>query len=273
MTTVMTTEQLMCLLRAKHTGQQWAFFEEVPDATGSAKGRTADALAMGLWPSTGVHLHGFEVKVSRADWRKEMQDHSKAYAIKRYCHYWWLVAPRDVAKLEEIPADWGWYVPTDAGKLRVAKACTYLDPTLTYDFLASLCRCIHRECKPTDQNAIDALKRVAYQNGYKDGHTAGRKSSKTDAELNTKLLERVRQTIQQFESASGVKVNDYHAGNIGQAVNLVLYHGVNKIQQVVARMAADSKQQADKWAETQRAIDALMRGESNGSLDNSGADV
>ena len=48
MTTVMTTEQLMCLLRAKHTGQQWAFFEEVPDATGSAKGRTADALAMGI---------------------------------------------------------------------------------------------------------------------------------------------------------------------------------------------------------------------------------
>lgn len=255
-----TTEHLMVLLRHRHTGEQWTFFEEVPDSTGSDKVRTADALAMNLWPSQGRHLHGFELKVSRSDWLKEMQDFTKAHAIKRFCHRWWLVAPKGVAKIEEVPADWGWYAPTDAGGLKVMRQASLLKPEPISDaFLASLCRQVFRQNKPTEDKVIERLKSEAYQRGYKDGHTAGKKSATKDADLNAQLLERVRQTVTRFEESSGVKLNDYRAGNIGAAVNLVLYYGLEKIQMVVAKLAADAKNEADKWEGAQKAIAELLR--------------
>lgn len=255
-----TTDHLRQMLRLRHTGQQWAFFEEVPDSTGVDKVRTADALAMNLWRSEGLHLHGFELKVSRADWRKEMQDPTKSHAIKRFCHRWWLVAPKDVAKLEEIPADWGWYTPTTNGLLRVQRAAAVLTPEpISDNFLASLCRQIYRANKPTEDKTIQTLKSEAYQRGYKDGHTAGKKSAKNDADLNEQMLERVRATIEQFEATSGVKINDYKAGSIGAAVNLVLYLGLEKIQAVISKMAADAKDHAKKWEDAQIAIADLLR--------------
>ena len=34
-------------------------------------GRYADAIAMNLWPSRGLAVHGFEIKISRGDWQRE----------------------------------------------------------------------------------------------------------------------------------------------------------------------------------------------------------
>lgn len=66
------TAELEVLLRERYQGRDWAFLLQVPDGTGMAKSRTADALAMGLWPSKGLNLHGFEVKASRSDWLAEL---------------------------------------------------------------------------------------------------------------------------------------------------------------------------------------------------------
>ena len=63
----MKTAELMKLLRGRHPAHCWAFFENVPNATGYAQRRTADAVAMALWPSLGLELHGFELKISRGD--------------------------------------------------------------------------------------------------------------------------------------------------------------------------------------------------------------
>src|SRR6185437_2663076 len=45
--------------------------EEVAQGTGSRGYRWADVLALGMWPSNGRLLHGYEVKASRADLKKE----------------------------------------------------------------------------------------------------------------------------------------------------------------------------------------------------------
>lgn len=120
---------------------KWALLFEVQDATGMRATRSADAIAMGLWPSVGLHLHGFEIKSSRADWRRELKDPTKALAIQKFCDRWWLVAADSgIVRLDELPPTWGLMAMYD-GRLRVVRAAPVLDPvTMSRPFLAALLR-------------------------------------------------------------------------------------------------------------------------------------
>lgn len=100
-------------LRKRYPPPEFAFFEEVRNRTGYATGveapreRYADAIALGLFPSAGLPLIGFEVKVSRADWLRELKDATKANAVQRYCDRWYVVAPAGTVRRDELPKGWG----------------------------------------------------------------------------------------------------------------------------------------------------------------------
>lgn len=109
----MTTKELRELVRA-HYGSQghgWAVFDEVRSETGYTAGvptRTCDVLALSLWRSKGIELHGLELKVSRGDWLRELKTPSKAAAFAKFVDFWWLVVPRiDVVMPGELPMGWG----------------------------------------------------------------------------------------------------------------------------------------------------------------------
>lgn len=129
MSSAVHTEATMLALLAERYSQvyggadRWAFATQVRSTTGFEAARVADAVAMDLWPANGLELHGFEVKVSRADWLTELREPDKATVVGQFCHRWWLVVPdRDVVRGEELPADWGLLVIGGNGKLRAAKA-------------------------------------------------------------------------------------------------------------------------------------------------------
>jgi hypothetical protein len=70
--------------------------------------RTADFIAMDLWPSKGLCLHGHEVKVSRADWLNELKQPEKAGEFIPFMDYWWLVvSDEDIVRPGELPDGWG----------------------------------------------------------------------------------------------------------------------------------------------------------------------
>ena len=50
-------------LRLRYAQPEWAIMFEVANGTGAAQRRYADAIAMNLFPSRGLCVHGFEVKV------------------------------------------------------------------------------------------------------------------------------------------------------------------------------------------------------------------
>jgi hypothetical protein len=82
----------------------------VPNATGFRASRTADAIAIGLWPSRGIDVHGFEMKASNTDLAKELNTPAKADTFCKHCDYWWLVLDEAVTTpLDKIPAGWGVY--------------------------------------------------------------------------------------------------------------------------------------------------------------------
>lgn len=89
-------------------GQRYAVAAEVRSGAGFDARRTADFIAMDLWPSSGLTLHGHEVKVSRGDWLRELKDPAKAAEFTPWMHCWWVVVsdPR-IVRAGELPADWG----------------------------------------------------------------------------------------------------------------------------------------------------------------------
>lgn len=94
----------------------FAFLPQVRDSTGAVAARTADAIAMSLWPSRGLVLHGFEIKVTRTDWHKELHNPAKAEMIAQFCDFWWLVVgDKDIVKPGELPDAWGLLSPYGKG--------------------------------------------------------------------------------------------------------------------------------------------------------------
>lgn len=120
---------------------EYATMWEVADATGARQKRFADAVIMSLWPSRGLELHGVEIKVSRADWKREAADPQKAETIAQFCDRWYVhTSPGVVDDLSDLPPSWG-LREFDGRVWKTVREAEKTDAVpLTRSFLASLLR-------------------------------------------------------------------------------------------------------------------------------------
>lgn len=168
-----SAEKVLTVLRnsaLREPAHAWLF--NVRNATGfTRRERYADAIVVSLWPSRGIWIAGIEVKISRNDWLRELDQPDKSAEIQRFCNHWWVAAPEGVVTPAEIPATWGHYLVLTSGKQRVrtVKAAPKLKPEpLTKDFVASVLR-----------NQADSAGRLR-QMGYHEGHAAAREQFNAD---------------------------------------------------------------------------------------------
>jgi len=251
-----TAAEITQLLRNRHDGQEWAFVTEVPNGTGLDMDRRCDGLAMCLWPSKGLHLHGYEIKVNRSDWLNEIQDVSKAAAFSRFCHYWWIAAPVGLVKLEELPATWGLMCPTSTGGLRAKKPATLTDPELpNHSLLAGMFRAA---CKAS---ASEATIRAARREGYSDGYDSATKSKQHSDAHEHRDLERRLNTLQQsvdaFEATSGVRIRAYGGKQLGQLVQIVESLSPTRLQDWLNDFESKLAQVSARIKVTQEALQEL----------------
>lgn len=130
-----TTKELLDLLRRHYIkpGAPFPGGTFIPECgiNGGAGGSRADALYVGFTSASGRLLVGHELKVSRADWRRELDKVGKADFWADNCHQWWIVAPGpEVVPKEELPHGWGLMYPSTRTKTRmqiVVKAETHAD--------------------------------------------------------------------------------------------------------------------------------------------------
>lgn len=101
--------------RLSQAGAGAVFLTEVT-APGST--RRADAVYLGLWQSRGAgDIDVCELKTSRSDWRRELDNPAKAEAWWPYSTRFWVVAPSTaVVPTEEVPDGWGLMVPGPRGR-------------------------------------------------------------------------------------------------------------------------------------------------------------
>lgn len=208
-------------LRKRFAPPEWACFFEVRNGTGFAKGvtRYADALAMNLFPSRGLEVHGVEIKVSRSDWQRELKNPEKSAEIQQFCDRWWIAVPDDKIVAEgELPPTWGLVV-------------------LRGDRLVQKVAAPKLEAREPDRGFIAALLRTATEGSVpkfdvqREIDERVESLLKSEREAHALLSERFHvelagyeEAIAKFEEASGVRIETYNAEKIGEAVRYVLRH-------------------------------------------------
>jgi hypothetical protein len=149
----MTEKDIRDLLEVRY-GRGYVSCAQVAPHSGAVSGYV-DMVVMGIWPSTGYEVHGFEIKTSRSDFLRELRQPDKAIA-SHYVHRWWIVAPPECVKIQELPQDWG-LLEVRHGKLRKIKEAPKGERQIPMHFIASIIRRIAK----IDINIIN-------QNGMKN---------------------------------------------------------------------------------------------------------
>lgn len=218
-----TTPQLLQKLRQRYATEAFAFLSNVPSSTGGGAARYADAVCMSLWPSRGLFLDGFELKVSRSDWLAEYRNPAKAEEIARYCDHWWMVTAHDsLIQDHELPDTWGWLSCDETGKLRIKKKAP-LTPSEPIDakFLAALLRASTAKSVPKDQ--VDPM--------ISDAVERGRQSAKHKIEYAEEKWKGLFDRVQKFEKLSGVRIDGWdNIEPIGRAVYDILNGRVDSVE-------------------------------------------
>lgn len=197
------TEQIKAALRTRFCQPEWALFFEVADGTGASQRRWADAMAMNMWGSRGLALHGFEIKVSRSDWKRELANPAKAESIAGLCDFWSIVAPKGMIPLDELPPGWG-LLEVDAD-LRITQRVTgpkNPNPAgFTRSFVASLLRSAAKVDESIIRGAID-IARSDWEKTVEE-----RIHQRTD-HIRSEGAEALK-VIEEFKALSGIDLGSY----------------------------------------------------------------
>jgi hypothetical protein len=205
----------MAALAKRYPPPSYALLEQVGNGTGFTGNRWADALAMGLWPSRGLHLNGFEIKVSRADWLRELKRPDKAEEIACYCDFWWVVAPVNVVTLDELPIAWGLLELNGRRGLVAKKAAPERKGVTPLDtpMVAAILRRATEHMVP--RSSVAGLISDAREEGIAIGKERAERES-GDERVRRDLAE-LAKAVERFETASGVSIgSEWQAGNVGR---------------------------------------------------------
>ena len=150
--------------------------------------RRIDAVAVGTWKKTEHLIHGFEIKVSRADLLSELKDPDKAAPAIKMVDRWWLVLgdAKILKDTDPVPEGWGIMVASGRG-LKVLRDAAPTGGSPDPRFVAALLQSaiggrgsVTRSLGYWDgiNRGVASGKISGRQEGYRDGYNAGVKSER-----------------------------------------------------------------------------------------------
>jgi len=219
-TTPLTTHDMLIRLEARYAPPGWVTIRECSDRTGY-RNRSADLIALGIWPSRGLEIIGFEIKSLRGDWLKELKEPEKADPIAVHCDRWYIVVTNPaIIKPGELPADWGLIVPHGA-VLRIVVESAYRDKgAVSRPFFMSMMRHI------IDGTVAKDLFKQKLDEAFKQRENDLRNDLDWQHKNTEEKFKSLSEKVEEFEKASGVQLsNRWESGkDIGEAVRFVLNH-------------------------------------------------
>lgn len=152
-----TEEAIVKLLEMRHSTDGWATFPNLRAGTGFASrgeqwARRIDFFAFNTWPSSRFLSIAYEIKVSRADFFRELEQPDKRTFAEKVAAECYFAAPAGMVRPDEIPEGWGLLEVTRGG-LRRKKAARQRRPDpWPWPFVASIARRgAERVSAPTSQ--------------------------------------------------------------------------------------------------------------------------
>lgn len=235
-----TSSKLFAAIEAAHPAPEWAVLGEVANGTGSNVRRHADAIAMSLWPSRGLLIRGFEIKVSKSDYRRESRDPMKAEEIAAFVDEWWIVTPPGLLDLAlELPPAWGLMEPSGA-KLCVTRRAERTEAKpLTRSFVAAILRGAQKQVVKQREGWI---RREEIESEIEKARKDGEANAPIALRREQDELIRYQKAVATFAEATGIAIIDgwrEDAKALGEAVRVgkaLLGNGWNGVQAVENRL-------------------------------------
>lgn len=212
-------------MRARYAPPEWGLAWGVGNGTGARCRGWADAIAMNLWPSRGLAVHGFELKATRGDWLRELREPAKAENVARYCDYWWLVVgERKVVAPGELPDGWGLLELRGRGLMAAREPQKLPAVPLDRGFIAALMRRVSL--------ADDSVIRELVQKELKELRETDRTQISHEREKIQRELGLLRTKLAEVRDGTGIDLLTWQpAHEFVQALQLVLRFGPRSVHQ------------------------------------------
>ncbi len=235
---LITASDIVTGMAKRFAAPEWAMFFNVANGTGLQGKRYADAIGMSLFPSRGLELHGYEIKVSKSDYRREAEQPLKAETIAAYCDRWWVVTPPGLLDGENLPMNWGWLAYDGRAFFTKQKAVKLEAKTLDRSMLAALLRRAHESAETRCQVLVED----------KTANVEAEIKRRVDNELSRHTSEhtRLKECVEAFEKSAGLKIDRWNGDEIGKAVAVVQACGVTSTYQNAGSLAGRFRSIADQ---------------------------
>jgi hypothetical protein len=138
-----TSKDLLGALKDRYCPPEWIFFGELRAGSGYSYGadQRIDAWAMNCYPSKKLVKLAFEIKTSRADFRRELAKPRKREFALSVSNQFYFVTPPGLVMAGELPPDCGLMVVNADGEIKIVQcAPERLCERPSWLFIASLGR-------------------------------------------------------------------------------------------------------------------------------------
>lgn len=122
------------------------YLKEFRAGTGYTEGsqRYLDAFAMATMPSSGLRRIGIEIKRSKSDFRRELNQPWKRESALRFCNEFYFAAPAGILNHDQIPVECGLIEISDTAKIVIEAPYRETNPA-SWVFVASLARRVEKQ--------------------------------------------------------------------------------------------------------------------------------
>lgn len=242
---------LAALIQKRHAGDGWFVFSELRNQPGFGASRSADHAALGLWASTKYEFHLYEVKISRSDVIREMKDPTKANAVGKYAHHWWLViSDEKIIKDVLIPEAWGILVPTVRGGSRMLTEYRKAPKLKPKPFDPLFCVAMLRNMAT---NWVTPAKHRELQEQLDRLSTKREEDPDMRSELAQakRRVEQLEAAITQFQELSGVDMDGvregrYRVAPLARAVKFALENDISEHPDRIRHQVLRASREADE---------------------------
>lgn len=203
MTDPVTVHDILDKLEARFPLPEWATFGELRDLAGFSTNRTIDFFAFHTWPSKGHRRVAVEIKVSRHDFMREIEDPSKREPWIQRSNEFYFAVPTGLVKPDEVPEECGLFeVGKSMRRTKVAMQRKLVDDSISPSFVAVLLRNAARR----ERNANEALNQRMQRFAKFESQDISLDDLSTKAE---EEAERWKSSIEyRAESAARAKIDD-----------------------------------------------------------------
>lgn len=160
-----TAKDVRAMLAVRYAPPEWRIEHEL-----TLNVRRLDTVALRMWGGSGrgYEVLGFEIKVSRADWLRELTSIEKAAEWAHVVDRFFVVAPKGVVQEGELPRDWGLLEVTGTGtglRLKAQPAPRPVGATLPRELTARLLTRDHYQRRAESAEEQARVRAEAYEKG------------------------------------------------------------------------------------------------------------